>query len=121
MSKSTQIDPLAQRILTELAGKPEAGEIVLRGYFALQHYVHYRTTHDIDGWWRTRANPATEQLLRDVMNRVARDEGAELRERRFGETVSFELVRGGKRYFSFQVAVRSIALEPAIPSAWPPV
>jgi hypothetical protein len=121
VSKPNQLDPLAQRILTQLAGKPEAGEIVLGGYFALQHYLDYRRTHDIDGWWRTRANPATEQLIRDAMSRVARDEGSELRERRFGETVSFELVREGRRYFSFQIAVRSVTLEPPRPSAWPPV
>jgi hypothetical protein len=116
-----QLDPLATKILTELAGKPEASEIVLGGYFALQHYISYRRTHDIDGWWRTRANPATEQLIRDVMSRVARDDGAQLRERRFGETVSFELARDGKRYFSFQIAVRSVTLEQPRPSAWPPV
>ncbi len=121
LSKPNQLDPLAQKILAQLAGRPESGEIVLGGYFALQHYVDYRRTHDIDGWWRTRANPATEQSIREVMTRVAQDEGAQIRERRFGETVSFELVRDEKRYFSFQIAVRSVTLEPPRPSAWPPV
>lgn len=121
MIKPTGIDPLAETILELLAGKPESAEIVLGGYFALQHYVDYRRTHDIDAWWKTRANPDTEQVIRAAMRQVANHESFELRERRFGETVSFELVRDGRRQFSFQIAVRSVGLdEPAI-SAWPPI
>jgi hypothetical protein len=55
------------------------------------------------------------------MQQVATEEGFTLEERRFGETVSFELVREGKRQFSFRVAIRSIALEEPLASAWPPV
>jgi hypothetical protein len=94
---------------------------VLGGYFALQHYAAYRRTHDIDAWWKTRANPATEQAIREAMQRLATDDGYELQERRFGETVSFELVRAGKRELSFQIAVRSIGLEQPVASAWPPL
>src|SRR4051794_29229843 len=103
MTKPVQIDPRAERVLTLLAGKLEASEIVLGGYFALQHYSDYRRTHDIDAWWKTRANPATEEVIREAMQQLAADEGSELRERRFGETASFELVRGGKKEFSFQI------------------
>src|SRR5438105_4699622 len=85
--KPRQIDPLADRVLECLAAMPEAAEIVIGGYLALQHYVDYRRTHDIDAWWRTRASPAAESAIRAAMQRVAAERGDELRERRFGETV----------------------------------
>ena len=121
VNRPTRLDPLAERILERLSGRPEAGEIVLGGYFALQHYAAYRETHDIDAWWRIRPTTGTEEVVRSVMNEVAREGGFELRERRFGETLSWELHREGKKRFSFQIAVRSVELEPPVPSAWPPV
>ena len=121
MQKPRRIDPLAEKVLMLLSSKPPAGEVVLGGYFALQHYADYRSTHDIDAWWKTRADPAAEQVIRDAMSEVAAAEGFKLVERRFGETISFELVREGKRRFSFQIAVRSVQLEPPVQSAWPPI
>jgi hypothetical protein len=121
MTKPTQIDPRAERVLTLLTGKREAREIVLGGYFALKHYTDYRRTHDIDAWWKTRANAETEQVIRTAMQQVATEDGFELRERRFGETVSFELVRGTRKEFSFQITVRSFGLEEPVASVWPPV
>lgn len=120
-TRPAHLDTRAERVLTLLAPKPEAAEIVLGGYFALQHYADYRRTHDIDAWWKSRANPATEQAVREAMQRLADDEGGALQERRFGETFSFELVRNGKREFSFQIAVRSVELDEPVVSAWPPV
>lgn len=121
MNKPAAIDPRAEKVLRLLAGKPEAAEIVLGGYFALRHYTDYRQTHDIDAWWKTRAHPDAEALIREAMRHVADDEGYELKERKFGETVSFELARQGRKEFSFQIAVRSIGLEEPDTSAWPPV
>jgi hypothetical protein len=121
MNKPRHIDPLAEKVLSLLAGKPEASEIILGGYFALQHYVDYRTTHDINAWWKTRSVPAAELAIHNAMTNVADGEGLQLQERRFGETISFELVRDGKRIFSFQIAVRSVPLDQPCPSAWPPV
>ncbi len=119
--KPRNLDPLADRILSRLAARPEGAEIVLGGYFALQHYADYRSTHDIDAWWRTRPSATTEAVIRAVMEVIAAAEGYELRERRFGETISFELHRDGKKRFSFQIAVRSVELETPVPSAWPPI
>ena len=121
MRKPAQIDPRADRVLTLLTGKSEASEIVLGGYFALQHYADYRRTHDIDAWWKTRADPSAERVIREAMGRVATEEGSESRERRFGETISFEIARGGVKAFSFQISVRSVGLEEPLASAWPPV
>lgn len=120
-NKPHRIDPLAERILDLLTKYAAAGEIVLGGYFALRHYLEYRDTYDIDAWWRTRADAAAEAAVREVMTRVAVEEGLEIRERRFGETTSFELRRAGRKCFSFQIAVRSVELEPPTASAWPPI
>jgi hypothetical protein len=121
MKKPAAIDPRADHILTLLTGKQEASEIVLGGYFALQHYLDYRRTHDIDAWWKTRAVSSTERVIREAMQRVAAEEGCKLEHRLFGETVSLELIKAGRRQFTFQIAVRSVALEEPVTSAWPPI
>jgi len=121
MNRPRSLDPLAERVLALLSGRPEAGGIILGGYLALQHYVDYRVSHDIDAWWADRADPAVERIIRLVMRQVAAEAGMALEERRFGETLSFELVHEGQQRFSFQIAVRSVALEEAQPSAWPPL
>jgi hypothetical protein len=121
MTKPERIDPLAEKVLSLLATRPEASEIVLGGYFALRHYADYRETHDIDAWWKFRATPAAEHAIRSVMAEVAAEKGLSLHERRFGETLSLELGTTERRIFSFQIAVRSIALEPPQTSPWPPI
>ncbi len=120
-NKPRIVDPIAEEVLDRLAGRCEAAEIVLGGYFALQHYADYRATHDIDAWWRTKSSPAAEAVIRAVMQEMAGKHKGELSERRFGETVSFELRERGRKRFSFQIAVRSVELEPPVPSAWPPI
>lgn len=116
-----KIDPLAELILSELARRPGGGQVVLGGYFALQRYIDYRTTHDIDAWWKSRADPLAEAEIRAAMQKVAADQGLSLNERRFGETISFELSRGSSKVFSFQIAIRSVELEPPQASDWPPI
>jgi hypothetical protein len=115
------VDPLADRVLSLLSGKPEASHIILGGYFALQHYLDYRDTHDVDAWWKGRADAVAEEAIRQAMQQVAAEHGMQLGERRFGDTVSFELAAAGVRRFSFQIALRSVALEEPQPSAWPPI
>lgn len=119
--KPCNLDPLAEKVLDHLTGRSEASEIVLGGYFALQHYIDYRRTHDIDAWWRVGPTTATQRGIAQAMQKVAEATGHELRERRFGETISWELYREGKKRFTFQIAVRSMELEVPIPSAWPPI
>ena len=121
MTKPTQLDPLAEKLLSRLAGKPPSGEIVLGGYFALKHYLDYRQTHDVHAWWRTRASQATESLVDEAMRAIAAENKLDYATRRFGDTVSFELLRDKRRVFSFQIAIRSVELEPPVPSPWPPI
>ncbi len=116
-----EIDPIALAVLRRLEGNPLGSQIILGGYFALQQYAGYRRTHDIDAWWKDRASPDTEAAIRASMQTAAADEQLRLRERRFGETVSFELHDDRTKRFSFQIAVRSVQLEPPLPSAWRPL
>src|SRR5437868_1357627 len=106
------VDPIAEAILAELARHPGSDQVVLGGYFALRRHVDYRTTHDIDAWWRDRADAGVEDSIRQAMQKVAAHHGLTLGERRFGETASFELSGRDGRVFSFQIAVRSVQLEP---------
>ncbi|MGH7566230.1 MAG: hypothetical protein ACREK2_05320 [Gemmatimonadota bacterium] len=115
------LDPLALEFLDLLRNTPAAGEIVLGGYFALRHYMDYRATHDLDAWWRTGRVEEALQAVRRVAAAVAERHGMVLGERQWGETVSFDLAREEKTVFSFQIAVRSIELDPATVSSWPPV
>jgi hypothetical protein len=121
MNRPRRLDPLAERVLSLLSGRPEGNQIVIGGYLALQHYLDYRTTHDIDAWWSGRADPAAEEAIRQVMQHVADETQMALRERRFGDTLSFELMRDDEQRFSFQIATRSIAVEEPRMSAWPPL
>lgn len=114
-------DPLAVEILEELRTSPAAREIVLGGYFALRHYMDYRTTHDLDAWWHSGRTEPAVQLIRRAMEAVAKRRALQVRQREWGETASFELLRQGKTIFTFQIAVRTVELEPPTESQWPPI
>lgn len=121
MTKPRSLNPLADEILERLARYPEASEIVLGGYLALQHHIDYRVTRDIDAWWRARASETALDAIRSTMTEVGARHGYVVRERSFGDTFSFELLRGSRKEFSFQIAVRTVQLEAPQPSAWPPI
>jgi hypothetical protein len=121
MKKPENLDPLADVILERLRQNPASSEIILGGYFGLQHYLNYRQTHDIDAWWRQRASAASEAAIRQVMREVAAERGARYQERRFGETLSFEILELDGRRMSFQIAVRDIALDAPQDSPWAPM
>lgn len=120
-ARPVNVDPLAAEILEGLRGSSEAGEIILGGYFALKHYLDYRPTHDIDAWWRTTRLAATLDRIRAVMQNVAERRDMELREREWGDVASFELIEDGRKVFSFQIATRSVELNPPLKSAWDPI
>jgi hypothetical protein len=118
---SALAESLATEVLNALMEFQEAGELVLGGYFALKQYADYRTTNDLGAWWRTGRTERTMACLRSVMSEVAKRRGLTFAEREWGETVSFELAEEGRKIFSFQVAVRSVELEPPARSRWEPV
>ncbi len=113
-----QLDPFAVAFLNRLKDRPEAEQFVLGGYFALKHYLDYRQTADVDAWWKTRLDARALASAREAFAETATEFGYSTRERSWGETVSLEALDGGKKVFSFQVAVRSVEIEPPIPSPW---
>lgn len=116
-----RLHTLAKEILGELREQPAAAAFILGGGVALQHYCEYRDTRDIDAWWATLPSADAESLLLGVMEKVGTRHDLSLRVRNWGETQSYELQQAGQTVFSFQVAVRSVSLEPPRASAWPPV
>lgn len=115
------LHPLSRELLESLAGHPEAAEIVIGGGVALGHYLEYRDTVDLDAWWRKDPRTDALALLEDAMRAIASRHGLEYRRRSWGETESLELLFGGVKQFSFQISRRTLALDDALPSRWPPV
>jgi hypothetical protein len=124
-AKPSQLDPLAAALLEGLKPFACAKHIVLGGYFALKHYCDYRTTHDVDAWWAGEATSddkdAVRAALREVLDGIGAREDLEWRRRHFGDTESWELIRGGAKVFTFQIAARTLQLEPYLSSPWPPL
>jgi len=113
------VDPFARAFLARLQERPEADRFVLGGYFALQHYLDYRETHDIAVWWRGRVDAAALQAAREAFAEPAREFGYTMRERSWGgEIVSFEALHNGSKVFSFQIALRTIELAEPTRSPW---
>lgn len=116
-----ELNELAADVLDRLKGQPAAKHIIIGGGVALQHYCPHRQTVDLDGWWRERAQQETEALLEKVLSDVAVERGGTFRKRAFGDTQSFELMQGNEKVFTVQIALRSVALDDPLPSAWEPV
>lgn len=123
--RPSEIDPLAEALLTGLESFPAARHLVLGGYFALKHYHDYRITHDVDAWWAEESRESDREQARAALNTVleslAGKQGLTVNRRRFGDTESWELRQAGSKVFSFQVASRTLRLEPSVPSPWPPL
>lgn len=124
-TKPAEVDPLAAELLTGLSQFSCSVHIVFGGYFALKHYCDYRLTHDVDAWWSEESGEsdrnAVRQALEWVFTRISQNHGLLRKQRRFGETESWELIRVGVKAFSFQIAARTIFLEPRLASPWPPM
>jgi hypothetical protein len=114
------LHPLAAAMLQELQEQPGAADIVLGGGVALKHYLDLRPTNDIDAWWRTTPKSDTLEAIRNAAQAVSDAQGLTLEERSFGDTLSFDFFdpKKNQKVFSFQIAVRDVALEPPLQSPW---
>lgn len=92
----------------------------LGGAIGLMHYYEYRTTHDVDAWWIRSISQRKRQEVVSVLEKTLAPFG-DVRTRQWGDVVSIELRQEGKAVFSFQIAERSVLLEPPQPSPWPGV
>jgi len=116
--KPAHPDPFAIAFLERLQDRPEAEQFVLGGYFALKHYLDYRSTGDVDAWWRSREHPRALSAAREAFAQTAAQFGYYVRERAWNETISLEAFDDAGKAFSFQVAVRSVEIDPPIRSPW---
>lgn len=89
----------------------------LGGAFGLLHYWDYRSTHDVDGWWRTGSSSQERALVIALLEATLAAYG-EVRTRRWGEVVSVELREDNRTVFSFQIAERSAQLEEPVVVEW---
>jgi predicted nucleotidyltransferase component of viral defense system len=124
------LDPLAKEMLDRLRAHPEAARhVILGGYFALKHYLDYRNTADIDGWWSSDTAPNDQRLvlecLRSIAHEIAGRHGLTVKERvsSTSDVASIEFQRDGRAIFSFQIAARAIELTPPLTdkSPWSPI
>lgn len=115
------LNPLAREVLEELSQYPGSSEIIIGGGVALQHYLPFRQTVDVDAWW---AKGVSEQGL-DAVERatetVALRHGYEVDKSSKKESHSFAFKKGEQKQFSFQIALRSLEIDPPFTSAWSPI
>lgn len=123
--RPSNLDPLAEALLAGLQSCPAGHHVVLGGYFALKHYCDYRVTHDVDAWWSEESLAADRETVRAALRggieSLANQHKLTVNCRRFGDTESWELLREGNKVFSFQIAQRTLQLEPYVTSPWPPI
>ena len=112
------IDSFALAFLQRLQDDPNAGAFVLGGYFALKHYLDYRTTNDIDAWWAAGVESEALEAMRAAFRATAEQFGRQYRERSWGDTVSLEAWDEDRKAFSFQVAERDVELARPVKGLW---
>jgi hypothetical protein len=112
------LHPLAREVLEALRSKPEARAIVLGGGVALQHYCDFRQTVDLDAWWAHGADARARVAIKDAMKDLSRRHGLTFGVRTWRETESYELRKGRRKVFSFQISERTIQLEGPLESPW---
>lgn len=115
--RPSRIPEYAEVCLQALVAEGLGGAISLGGGLGLLHYLDYRTTHDVDAWWSEGWSAQDRRRVVAVVEGALASFG-EVRTRAWGEVVSVELLREGRVVFSFQVARRSVQLEPSTRSPW---
>lgn len=117
LARPKDLSAFAEGTLRGIADAGLGKAVSLGGALGIQHYLDFRSTHDVDAWWAPSAGPEERaEVVRLVETTLAR--AGEVRTRRWGEVVSVELTIGNKKVFSFQVAERSAQLEPTTVLPW---
>jgi len=111
------ISDIAKLCLQALATQGLGDTISLGGAFGLLHYLDYRPTFDVDAWWSPDLSTAQQELVIKTIEATLQPLG-QVRQRRWGEVVSLELTTDQKKVFSFQIAHRSVQLQPSVLAQW---
>ena len=118
--KPASLDPRAVALLEWMGAQQWAGLVVLGGGVALKHYLDYRGTKDCDAWWHREApSPQRQQIVAEISEALLRfNSGHTIKHDRWGDVDSLKVMRGARAVFSFQIADRSVQLEPYLPTGW---
>ncbi|NJN54419.1 MAG: hypothetical protein HC804_06495 [Anaerolineae bacterium] len=115
-----QISEYANACLEALVASGLGRTVSLGGAFGLMHYFEYRPTYDVDAWWHESVTTEEQQQVMQVLV-TALERYGRVQVRTWGDVTSIELQTNIKKVFSFQIARRSVQLEPAQPTVWPGV
>ena len=107
----------AEACLQALSSNGLGDRISLGGALGLLHYLDYRPTHDADAWWDTSITDGERQLVIQVIETTLQSFG-QVSIRSWGDVVSVELRPEQQVVFSFQIAYRSVQLEPSRLAPW---
>jgi hypothetical protein len=116
-TRPTHLSEFAEKTLAALSAAGLGHVISLGGALGLLHYLDYRTTHDVDAWWTQEVLPEDQERVLATVEAALRPFG-EVRTRKWGEVTSLELKKDGKTIFSFQIASRSVQLQPPTTLSW---
>ncbi len=118
--KPATLDSRAERLLEWMGAQPWARFIVLGGGVALKHYLDYRGTKDCDAWWHPEATRTQrQQAVAEISEALLQQNpGHKIKHDKWGDVDSLKLMRGARAVFSFQIADRSVQLEPFLPTVW---
>lgn len=109
-------DNLSEPATACLAALVQAGfadAISIGGALGLLHYRNYRVTHDVDAWWEPQVTSEQQQQVIAVLEQTLSAYG-QVRRREWGDVTCVDIVQSGNVGFSFQIARRSVRLEPPI-------
>jgi hypothetical protein len=115
--RPTHIPAYAEICLQALVANGLNDKISLGGAFGLLHYLDYRPTHDVDAWWDISATTQEKEQIVEVIETALSAYGT-VQRRAWGDVVSIELVQADKTVFSFQIAQRSVQLQPSVSATW---
>ena len=114
---SKNISEYAKLTLEQLATHQLGAKLSLGGAFGLLHYLDYRPTHDVDAWWLSETTSAEQEAVLAVVEEALAQFG-EVKRRAWGDVVSVELRQEERVIFSFQIAHRSVQLQPSTSAGW---
>lgn len=109
--------PLAVELLTVLGQSEAAPTIEIGGGIALWVYSPHRSTNDIDAWWPAESD-VSRAAITSAVDQVAASHHLEVRRRVQSGYESWDLQRGGKTIFAFQIARKNRRVEPPLASPW---
>lgn len=110
----------AKVCLKALTAKGLEKTFSLGGAVGLMHFLDYRPTNDVDAWW---SDSVTEKDRKEVLSVVTQSLQlfGRVKIRAWGDVTSVECEKEGKTVFSFQIANRSVQLQPSSKASWAPI